>query len=44
MELEALFAAAQDEIDIRNNAIIELSNAIDVLFTIFMSNFLIKGS
>lgn len=30
MELEALFAAAQDEIEIRNTAIIELSNAIDV--------------
>ena len=30
MELEALFAAAQDEIEIRNKAIIELSNAMDV--------------
>lgn len=31
MELEALFATAQDEIEIRNKAILELSDAIDEL-------------
>ena len=31
MELEALFAASQDEIDIRDKAILEINNALEEL-------------
>ena len=41
IELEALFAAAEDEIDLRNKAILELSSALDVIYKKFKKFILI---
>ena len=35
--MEALFAAASDEIDLRNKAILELSNTVEVILLVFFS-------